>query len=231
MSAAIETRAWVRRDLGQIVLGLGSVWVALAPLSVCASDLLWKHPTLTDREAAEQWTRLVHTARGLPTGLRVSKVNEIINRRIRYDSDQAVWGRSDFWATPLQTFAQGRGDCEDFAIAKYFSLLESGIPDARLRLVVGRIRHGGRYGSLTEAHMVLAYIPSDGAEPLVLDNLVDVVRPLSRRPDLVPVFSFNRESIWLGLGKQGVPRTGADRLTVWQTLLARNVAGTAGLSD
>lgn len=42
--------------------------------------------------------------------------------------DSSIWKMPDYWATPLQTLAKGAGDCEDFVIGKYFSLIKLGVP-------------------------------------------------------------------------------------------------------
>ena len=65
----------------------------------------------------------------------LAAVNGFYNRRIVFAEDSEVWGQVDHWASPLEALEKGRGDCEDYAIAKYFSLLSMGMPVARLRLV------------------------------------------------------------------------------------------------
>jgi predicted transglutaminase-like cysteine proteinase len=143
-------------------------------------------------------------------------VNTFFNRRIVFAEDSEVWGVADHWASPLELIAQGRGDCEDYAIAKYFSLIAMGMPVARLRLVYVRAQIAGA----SQAHMVLAYYAQPDAEPLILDNLVTAVRPASRRPDLVPVFSFNSEGLWEGVGAQSAGDPQA-RLSRWRDVLAK----------
>ena len=69
--------------------------------------------------------------------------------------------------------------------------------------------------------MVLAYYESATAEPLILDNLVSDVRSASRRPDLSPVFSFNGEGIWQGVGTQAAAGDPVARLSRWRDLLAK----------
>ncbi|MBI4998773.1 MAG: transglutaminase-like cysteine peptidase [Rhodocyclales bacterium] len=153
---------------------------------------------------------------------KLRRVNEFFNRRIRFADDREVWGQSDYWATPIETLAKGQGDCEDFTIAKYFTLLAAGLPDEQLRLVYVKARIGGAGSSLQQAHMVLAYYAAPDAEPLVLDNLITEIRPASRRPDLTPVFSFNSQAIWAGAAGGTTPSAGGlGRLSRWQDLLAR----------
>lgn len=142
---------------------------------------------------------------------RLLAVNSYINR-IRFVSDAEHWGVEDYWATPAEAVASNGADCEDFAIAKYFMLKELGIPLAKLRIVyVKAIK-------LNQAHMVLAYYATPGSEPLILDNLESAVRPASQRTDLVPVYSFNDEEVWIeSRGKAGSPR----QLRNWTSLLER----------
>ncbi len=153
---------------------------------------------------------------------KLRRVNEFFNRRIRFSSDAEIWGQSDYWATPMETIAKGMGDCEDFTIGKYFTLLAASVPDRQLRLVYVKARIGGPNSSLSQAHMVLAYYPTPDADPLVLDNLITDIRPASRRPDLTPVFSFNSQGIWQGAAGGTQPSAGGiGRLSRWQDLLQR----------
>jgi len=71
-----------------------------------------------------------------------------------------------------------------------------------------------------QAHMVLAYYATPAAEPLILDNLISEVRPASRRPDLVPVFSFNSDGLWQGVGAQAAGDP-VSRLSRWRDVLAK----------
>lgn len=112
-------------------------------------------------------------------------------------SDGEHWGQAEYWATPTEFVASNGGDCEDYAIAKYVALRAAGVPAAHLRLIYVRALSSQRI----ENHMVLAYYPAAGADPLILDNLDGRVRPASERPDLVPVFSFNDDD----LNRSGVP--------------------------
>ena len=150
---------------------------------------------------------------------RLDAVNRFFNQRITFADDAQVWHVDDHWASPLETLQQGAGDCEDYAIAKYFSLLAAGMPASQLRLVYVRLQIGGP-GGASQAHMVLAYYAHATAEPLILDNLVGEIRPASRRPDLTPVFSFNSEGLWQGNGAQrlGDP---VERLSPWREVLRK----------
>lgn len=150
---------------------------------------------------------------------RLSTLNEFFNRRVAFTADSEVWGEADYWASPIETLGKGRGDCEDYVIAKYFSLMAAGVPQAKLRLVYVRALIGGPGGAV-QAHMVLAYYAQPGAEPLILDNLIGEIRPASRRPDLEPVFSFNSEGLWQGVGALSAGDPVA-RLSRWRKVLAK----------
>ncbi|QKE62359.1 transglutaminase-like cysteine peptidase [Aquipseudomonas campi] len=142
-------------------------------------------------------------------------VNRFINRSVVHAEDAEVWGESDYWATPLETLSRGRGDCEDFAIAKYFSLVRMGVPSAKLRLTFVKALQR------QQAHMVLAYYPSPSAEPLILDNLQQQIRPASQRRDLLPVYAFNNHGIFLGSAPQRQSKQSPQLLSRWQDVSAR----------
>jgi len=169
-----------------------------------------------------QQTLAESSARSVPEKDKLRKINDFVNRRVSFEDDLSIWNQSDYWATPLETIGQGRGDCEDFAIIKYYSLKDAGVPLSKLRLVYVKARLEGPTGPYQQAHMVLAYYPTPNAEPLVLDNLIPEIRPASQRKDLQPVFSFNSEAIWssaAGNAAKGAGGTG--QLSRWQDLLQR----------
>lgn len=115
-------------------------------------------------------------------------VNDLLNR-VPQVEDTVHWGIVDYWASPAELIAGNGGDCEDFVIAKYFALRESGIPAEKMRLTYVKSFQGGKI----ENHMVLAYYPAPTSEPLILDNIQPQMLPASKRPDLLPVYEFNGE--------------------------------------
>lgn len=164
----------------------------------------------------------MQTYRDAPVETRLQKVNEFFNRKIIYFEDQEIWSLSDYWATPLESLSKGKGDCEDYVIAKYFALRNMNIPDTQLRLIYVKARIGGPASDIQQAHMVLAYYASAEAEPVVLDNLISDIRPASRRTDLFPVFSFNSQGVFTGTAANAaLGPGGASRLSRWQDLLER----------
>ncbi len=165
------------------------------------------------RGRLEAWKRYAAERKDSPSAdlELLTEVNRMLNR-IRFVDDLPHWGEADYWATPAESVASNGADCEDFSIAKYFLLKELGIPIARLRMTYVKATR------INQAHMVLAYYPTPDAEPLVLDNLEDAVRPASQRSDLVPVYSFNDEEVWIEMrGRSGSPR----QLRNWNLLMER----------
>jgi predicted transglutaminase-like cysteine proteinase len=154
----------------------------------------------------------------------LESINVAVNHRIVFADDLSNWGRPDYWATPDELFARGAGDCEDYAIAKYFGLLAAGLPAKQLRLVYTQALAGG-IGNAWRAHVVVAYLPAAGVDgdERILDNLLDEIRPLSRRPDLRVLLSFDTDGIWAGL-ERGAPAREARRIKPWAQVLERMAA-------
>jgi predicted transglutaminase-like cysteine proteinase len=145
-------------------------------------------------------------------------VNRYFNQAIVWKSDQEIYGTDDFWATPSETIGRGRGDCEDFTIAKYVSLRHLGIPSNELRLTYVKLR---RTNGQSQAHMVLAWYPQPGATPLILDNANPYILPASQRRDLRPVFSFTSDALWLASSNKRTNVDPSSRLSQWRQMLNR----------
>lgn len=146
-------------------------------------------------------------------------VNQFFNTRIRYASDIQVWGIKEFWATPFEFMCKGAGDCEDYAIAKFFTLKEVGVPERNLNIMYGKRIHFGT------AHMVLGYYRTPEAVPLILDNITDMITPESERPDLRLSLGFNTYGLWpAGQHGKGGAMLAASRLKEWRNLQTRLAA-------
>lgn len=168
---------------------------------------------------AQALTDMIHQMTRQDDETRLQSINQFFNRRLLFREDIETWGQIDYWASPLEFLEKGQGDCEDYAIGKYFSLIASGVPQTRLRLVYVKAIFGGQ-ATVQQAHMVLAYYPNSGADPLILDNLIGDIRPASKRPDLIPVFSFNSEGLWQGTQGPGAGDAVA-RLSRWREVLVK----------
>jgi predicted transglutaminase-like cysteine proteinase len=164
---------------------------------------------LKSKEAADLRQRVALSKDGRAEMPVLNKVNDFFNR-VTYAEDIDHWGVQDYWATPVEMLGSNGGDCEDYAIAKYLTLKDLGVPIERMRITYVRALNLG------VAHMVLAYYPTPESEPWVLDNLIDDISLASRRRDLEPVYSFNDDDIWAGPGpgKKG----GASQVRLWRDL-------------
>jgi predicted transglutaminase-like cysteine proteinase len=168
-------------------------------------------------KAVEAWLRMLQDDAALSEQDKLASVNAFWNEHVMQAEDQAVWGQADYWATPLEALGKGAGDCEDYVIGKYFSLIKLGVPTSKLRFVYVRARIGGPESSEQVAHMVLGYYPTPNAVPLVLDSLISNILPATQRRDLTPVFSFNADGVYVD-GKHAAP---VDRIGRWRNLLQR----------
>jgi predicted transglutaminase-like cysteine proteinase len=204
--------------LTAVLWGTGApVWAGLVDFS---SNLVSYIEKRWGREATPRlmvWQRVVRdskaaSAGGRPDSASLKVVNGFFNQ-VPYFTDDQHWGVADYWATPTEMLGSFGGDCEDYSIGKYLSLKESGIPIEKLRITYVRAL------KLGESHMVLAYYPTPDAEPLILDNLTNDIKPASQRPDLEPVYSFNDDDLWTpgGPGKKG----GASNVRLWRDLLEK----------
>jgi len=168
----------------------------------------------------QQWRTLLRDAQALPEPEKIKLVNGFFNRRIAFREDAEIWGTADYWATPLETLGHAGGDCEDFTIAKYVTLKLLDVPIERMRLIYVRAQIGGAHSGVSQAHMVLGYYVTPGAEPLILDNLITDIRPATRRTDLYPVFSFNSDGLWVGQAA-GSSANPSARLSRWRDVITR----------
>lgn len=168
------------------------------------------------RKRLEQWQILIEDSEELTDQQKLTAVNDFFNSRVMFTDDEILWGREDYWATPVETLAMGTGDCEDFSIAKYFTLRELGVEDDKMRLTYVKATE------LNQAHMVLTYYENRRATPQVLDNLIPEIRTADKRQDLVPVYSFNGSGLWLAKTRGEGERVGdSSRLSLWEDLKAR----------
>jgi predicted transglutaminase-like cysteine proteinase len=171
------------------------------------------------KERLTSWRGLMTNPKNRSIGERqkLDLVNDFMNRT-RFVSDREHWGKEDYWATPVEFLSTNGGDCEDFSIAKYFTLRALGVPDEKLQITyVKEIK------VYNEAHMVLAYFATQDAEPLILDNINKNIQPASTRTDLVPVYSFNGSGLWLAKQQQGRGQSvgSSDRIGHWKDLQTR----------
>ena len=172
----------------------------------CARD-----PEACPNRGVMAWQTLLKGLKGDDARKQIKAVNRFINQW-RYRTDQRNFGRSDYWATPVEFMARS-GDCEDYAIAKYVSLRQLGFPPEQLRMVVVQ-------DVLRDlAHAVLAVYVDN--EILILDNVTNAVLGHQRLSQYLPYYSVNETARWTHVPASKTQIAAA-------TLLGRNGAPSQG---
>jgi predicted transglutaminase-like cysteine proteinase len=137
---------------------------------------------------ALRWLSYLRQIRNLPRSEQLVLVNRYVNWHISYADDSEAHGARDYWANPLDAVG-GRGDCEDYATAKYLSLVLLGFSDDQLRLVIVR-------DTKVDALHALTTVWLDGTA-YVLDNRLERVMRDSDLTMYQPVYSFNQHRNWM----------------------------------
>jgi len=132
---------------------------------------------------------LISRNRAVSREQQLAAVNSWVNNRIAYVADQANHGQSDRWVAAAQSIRDGRGDCEDYAIAKYQIMRELGVAEQDIFLVIGRDR------AMRTDHAVLAV--RVGSDYRILDNFTDRVLNDGEMRDFLPTFSYSSSQTWL----------------------------------
>ncbi len=163
------------------------------------------------------WNDMMQSTQDKKILQKLKKVNDFFNK-IRYKTDPRHWRKKDYWATPFEFMGTGAGDCEDYAIAKYFSLRKLGVKENKLRITyVTYKRRGTKYD---QAHMVLTYFHKANSTPIVLDNINKKLKLATKRKDLKPVYSFNAGGLWQAKNKGSI-KVGKNNLKAWKSLMSR----------
>nr|WP_293267621.1 transglutaminase-like cysteine peptidase [Neptunomonas sp.] len=163
----------------------------------------------------QAWQTLITDIANLPESEKLAQVNDFFNQ-VRFLDDIDHWGKKDYWATPVEFLISNGGDCEDFSIAKYYTLKEVGVDVSKLSISYVKAL------KLNQAHMVLTYYKKPSAMPVVLDNLIPEIKPASQRTDLLHVYSFNGDNLWLSKKGRRTTLVGtSDRLGPWVKLKSR----------
>lgn len=173
----------------------------------------------------ESWNQMLQSERNAPEREQLNAVNRFFNQQLRFQDDMQIWHQTDYWATPVEALIKGAADCEDYALAKYFSLRELGIPSEKLRITYVKAL------TQNQAHMVLTFYSSPTADPLVLDNLIGDIRPASQRKDLLPVYAFNAEGLYLPGTNGGKRSSDSKKLSRWQDVLQKMQAEGFAVGD
>jgi len=167
------------------------------------------------QQRVDSWKALIDSGSSWSDIKKLTSVNDFVNK-FEFVDDIDHWQQEDYWATPLETLVTKGGDCEDFALAKYFTLSAMGMPEDKLRLTYVKAL------SINKAHMVVSYYENKKAIPLILDNLKPQIVPANERNDLIPAYSFNGSGLWLS-NKNETDRyiDDASRISLWQQVKHR----------
>lgn len=166
-----------------------SKWNGVVADIKAESDTLTRcrEATLLCQPAAQKFLAVVAEGLAQDGRARFGIVNRAVNLAIVPSSDLAQWGEADHWSAPLATFTTGRGDCEDYAIAKYVALEQAGVSADDLRLVILRDLASGEDHAVVTARV-------DG-KWLVLDNRRLVMLEDSQVPRVIPLFVLGRGGV------------------------------------
>lgn len=206
-----------RRILGILFLLLCTTQLADAHQHLLPEEQLKKINIRYDAKTSQRfnaWDRLMLDSQDKTALEKLSLVNNFFNRMV-WGEDRTLWKQQDYWATPIESLLKNAGDCEDFSIAKYFTLRALNLPTAKLKLSYVKIIEDN------QAHMVLAYYPVPDSDPLILDNLNKQILKRSERSDLRPMFSFNAEGLWLTSHHSPEPVSDSSKIKRWADLIKR----------
>lgn len=174
---------------------------------------------------AAQFLRLIEAVKSRSGRARLDEANRAVNAAVRYVSDYAQHGEVDRWSAPLATFATAKGDCEDYAIAKYVALREAGFPSDELRLVLVRDRAVGQDHAVLAAHLDDHW--------LILDNRSSELIEDANASSFTPLFAINHRGVHLfaapyakrapGAGEvEAAPAAASDGAAEWSGLESSN---------
>ena len=198
-----------------------TIIIANVPINISAENFL-KYKQKYDERALKRvlvWDNMVEEAKHKTILHQLKDVNDFFNK-ITYQLDSVHWHQKDYWATPFEFMGTGAGDCEDYAIAKYFTLRKLGVPDEKLRITYVKLSQAR--SKFEQAHMVLTYYHKPNSVPIVLDNVNKKLQLANKRPDLKPVYSFNAEGLWKAQTKgKGDEKVGSNNLKSWKDLMTR----------
>ncbi len=182
---SIELRSESLKGLPQWLRVLTSMRADQDSFDRCAADSRYCSTPIL-----KNWRKVISSATGLSRPKQIKAINDFFNRW-PYKQDRELYGLSEYWATPRE-FMTRSGDCEDYAIAKYFALRALGFnkDDMRVVILMDDIRGIG--------HAVLAIYQED--DILILDSLSNLIVPHVRYKHYIPQYSMNETTRWAHIG-------------------------------
>ncbi len=141
----------------------------------------------------KDYEKFMNTIKSKSKNEQIKLINSHLNSmRARFDGKKNV---DDYWSTRGEFLSRGGGDCEDYAIAKYYTLKDLGLKDKDMCLLVVREKYSNSY------HMVLG-VWTNSSVPIILDNLSFKILPFTKRVDLVPKYCINEDGYY-SVNKKG----------------------------
>lgn len=154
---------------------------------------------------------------------KVDVVNKFFNQNVVYKKDERFGPNKDHWSTAEETLSRGYGDCEDYALAKYSTLIDWGVDKNKLKLTYGKLN------TTKEFHMVLQFKDTKVSEPLILDNLKAKLTLAKDEKNITPIYSFNHEKVFVNNGGfdnlREVSSNSKEKLSKFGGWVARNNTG------
>lgn len=148
-------------------------------------------------EAAKKFLTVIADGRAHQGRARIGVINRAINLAIRPTSDLAQWGVVDRWSAPLVTLTTGRGDCEDYAIAKYVALTEAGVGADDVKLIIVHDLATGEDHAVVAARLEQKWIVLDNRRLALIEDV--------EMAHVVPLFVLGHDGV-----KQFAPTAVAD---------------------
>ena len=156
------------------------------PIARASLERHWRK--VGNRPIGPAATAFVDSIEGLSDVERLDAVNRYVNARVEFTDDRRQFGAADLWLAAADTLRRGKGDCEDYAIAKLQLLRHAGFADKDLYLVI--LRDVARNAD----HAVLV-VRADG-RLLVLDNGTNRILDSDSRPEYRPILTFSGNRSW-----------------------------------
>ncbi|MBK5355301.1 transglutaminase-like cysteine peptidase [Pseudomonas sp. TH41] len=210
---------------GLLLAGLSNVWANWVFTQILQTAEQRYGSLGPGQGRIEAWGQMLQDEVNAPEREQLNAVNHFFNQQLSFEDDTRIWHQTDYWATPVESLVKGAADCEDYALAKYFSLRHLGIPSEKLRITYVKAL------TQNQAHMVLTFYSSPTTDPLVLDNLFDEIRPASQRKDLLPVYAFNAEGLYMPGANGGKRSSDSKKLSRWQDVLKKMQAEGFAVGD
>ena len=142
---------------------------------------------------------------------KLKEVNDYYNKFI-YKTDDVAFNVKDYWQTPKEFESNGFGDCEDFAIAKFFKLKELNITSNIVYCLIPVI---SSINYTAEAHMICV------SDNFILDN---INKTISKVEDTNYTFIYLLNNEYWQLMKNNLPfgeKRDVNNLKLWSDLLNR----------